>query len=63
MHFAKSVLHLQAVDASAATPETHQKHTNQSETQQGSLAHQSMVHPEGALCEKGASLTLTLTCC
>jgi hypothetical protein len=57
VHSAKRVLNSLSVDAGAATPETHKKTPIGQKNSEAYLHIKSMVHPEGALCKKGATLT------
>ncbi len=57
VHCAKRVLHLQTVDAGATTQKTHKKARICQENSKAALCIKAMVHPEGALCKMGATLT------
>jgi hypothetical protein len=57
VHLEKRVLHLRAVDAGAATPENTKKTPTCQKFCNTTWHIKSMVHPEGALCKRGAALT------
>ncbi len=57
VHSAKRVLHLLAVGAGAATQKTHKNALTGQKHRKAALCIKAMVHPEGALCKMGATLT------
>ncbi len=57
MHYATRVLHSLPIDAGAATPQTHKKTPICQKHSKANLCIKNMVHPEGALCKMGATLT------